>query len=82
MGKIYGEDLKLDSKKLINVVMENMRIRKDQFKKLGFNPFLDFAMILDNIGIVYLNNLLVVVDDAKTNWSKVIDKIKEGVIIA
>ncbi|ARM74802.1 hypothetical protein [Acidianus manzaensis] len=82
LSKIYGEDLKMDSNKLINLLMENMRIGEEEFKKLGFGPFLGFAMILDNTGIAYLNGIVVVVDATKTDWSKVIEEMQKGVVTA
>lgn len=80
--KVYGEDLKINADKLVNILMENMRIGEEEYKKLGYGPFLGFAMILDDLGIVYLNETLIVVEALKTNWSKVIEEARKGVIIA
>lgn len=78
--KVYGQDLKLNPEKLLNILMENMRIGEEESLKIGLGSFMGFAMILDNIGIAYLNNTVILVDAVKTNWSKVIKELEKGVI--
>jgi hypothetical protein len=78
--KIYGQDLKLDPQKLVNILMENMRIGEEESQKIGLGSFMGFAMILDNLGIAYINNTIILVDAVKTNWSKVIKELEKGVI--
>ncbi len=80
--KVYGEDLKLDQQKLVNILMENMRIGEEEAKKLGLGSFMGFAMILDDLGIAYINNTIVVVDAVKTNWSTVVKEIEREVVRA
>ncbi|AWR96323.1 hypothetical protein DFR86_01355 [Acidianus sulfidivorans JP7] len=82
VSKIYGEDLKMDPNKLVSILMENMRIGEEEYKKLGYGPFLGFAMILDNVGIAYLNETIIVVDAVKTDWSKVLEELRKGVVTA
>ncbi len=78
--KIYGQDLKLDPQKLVNILMENMRIGEEESQKIGLGSFMGFAMILDDLGIAYINNTIILVDAVKTNWSKVIKELEKGVI--
>ncbi|AWR95814.1 hypothetical protein [Acidianus brierleyi] len=78
--KVYGQDLKLNSEKLLNILMENMRIGEEESRKIGLGSFMGFAMILDNLGIAYLNNTIILVDAVKTNWSKVVKELEKGVI--
>lgn len=69
MIKIQGEDIKVDLEKLRNLLMENMRIGEEEAKKLKLiSPFLGFAMIVDDIGITYVNNYVIFTQAKKTNW--------------
>ncbi len=78
--KVYGEDLRVNPEKLMNILMENMRIGEEESQKIGLGSFMGFAMILDNLGIAYLNNTIILVDAVKTNWSKVVKELEKGVI--
>lgn len=82
LTKVYGEDLKIDSEKLLKIVMENMRRGEEEYRSIGYGPFLGFAMILDDLGIIYLNETLIVVDAIRTNWNKAIEEARKGVILA
>ncbi|BFH72346.1 hypothetical protein SJAV_02900 [Sulfurisphaera javensis] len=74
--KLYGRDIKIDLNKLKNILTENMRIGEEEAKKLKLiDPFLGFAMIVDDIGITYLNNLLIVSEAKKTNWDFLIKSV-------
>lgn len=78
--KIYGKDLNIDLDRLKNLIMENMRIGEEEAKKLKLiDPFLGFAMIVDNMGIVYLNNMIIFAEAKKTNWDFLIKNVLRGV---
>lgn len=74
--KLYGRDIKIDLKKLRDLIMENMRIGEEEAKELKLlDPFLGFAMIVDNIGITYVNNYIVLTEAKKTNWDFLIKSL-------
>ncbi|BAB66780.1 hypothetical protein [Sulfurisphaera tokodaii] len=78
--KIYGKDINIDINKLKNIIMENMRIGKDEAKKLKLiDPFLGFAMVVDDIGITYLSGLIVITEAKKTNWDFLIKSLLKEV---
>jgi hypothetical protein len=80
LEKVYGQDLKVDKDKLIQILMENMRIGEEEARKIGLGSLMGFAMILDDLGITYLNGALVVVDAVKTNWEIVVRELQSGVV--
>jgi len=70
--KLWGDDLRIDKEKLVSYLLENMEIGYSQAPKLKMGSFLGYAMILDDIGIVFLNNYLIITDPKKVNWDHVI----------
>ncbi len=71
--KLWGEDMSIDKEKLITYIKENMEIGSSQAPRLGMGSFLGFAMILDNVGVVFLNGYLIITDPVKVNWDHVIN---------
>ncbi len=77
--KIWGDDLKIDKDKLLAYLRENVEIGSSQAPRLDMGSFLGFAMILDDVGIVFVNNYLVITDPIKVNWDQVISSTMKEV---
>lgn len=75
--KVSGEDVKVDTKKLVNFLRDNSKIGEEEARKLDMGSLLGFAMILDNLGIAYMGNYVLFVDALKTNWNTVLQAFKE-----
>ncbi|ACP39381.1 DUF2173 family protein [Saccharolobus islandicus] len=82
LTKIQGQDILIDLDKLSNIIMENMRIGENEAKELKFlESFRGFAMILDDIGVVFVDDYLVITNAKKTNWDLLIKAILKGEVI-
>jgi hypothetical protein len=80
--KEYGETIRIDFTRLIEILKEDYKIGKEQAEKLRFiKPFLGFAMVIDDLGIIYLDDMIIFVDPYKTDWDKVIKAILKEVIV-
>jgi len=73
MTKVYGKDVGVDLNKLRDMIMENMRIGEEEAEKLKLiQPFLGFSMIVDDMGLTYINGYVVFTQAKKTNWTLLI----------
>ncbi|QGA53248.1 DUF2173 family protein [Sulfolobus sp. E5-1-F] len=82
LTKIQGEDILIDLDKLSEILMENMKIGANEARELKFlEPFRGFAMILDDMGVVFLDDYLVITNAKKTNWDLLIKAILKGEVI-
>lgn len=82
LAKIYGQEISMDLDKLSNILVENMRIGETEAKELKFlEPFRGFAMILDDTGVVFVDDYLVITDAKKTNWDLLVKSILKGEVI-
>jgi len=78
--KVYGEEINLDTKKLVSFLKENAKIGEEESRKLDMGTLLGFAMILDNLGVAYMGGYVMFVDAVKTNWNTVLDAFKEVLV--
>ncbi len=78
--KVYGEEINLDTKKLVSFLKENAKIGEEEARKLDMGTLLGFAMILDNLGVAYMGGYVMFVDAVKTNWNTVLDAFKEVLV--
>jgi len=82
LTKIYGQHVRIDLGRLYEFLKKDYIIGSDQAEKLKFlKPFLGFAMVLDDLGIVYLGDFVIFVDPLKTDWDKVIKLTMKEVIV-
>ncbi|AOL17786.1 hypothetical protein BFU36_09140 [Sulfolobus sp. A20] len=80
--KIDGEDVNIDFNKLVSIIFENIRIGKEEAKELSFlEPLKGFAMILDNLGLVFIDGYIIFTDARATNWDMLIKNALRGVVI-
>ncbi|MEM0363337.1 MAG: hypothetical protein QXH75_06020 [Sulfolobaceae archaeon] len=80
--KVSGEDIQINPDKLRNILLENMRIGEEEAKELKFLGSLrGFAMILDDLGIVFINDYLILTDAKKTNWDLLIKATLKGMVM-
>lgn len=75
LEKIYGMDItKVDLSKLAKILMENMKIGKEEAKRLKLlDPLLGYAMIVDDLGLVVIKDMVYFVRAKETNWDYVIE---------
>lgn len=67
--------IKVDLDKLAKILKENMEIGSQEAKRLKLlDPFLGFAMIVDDIGITFVHDILIITDARGTNWDIVINE--------
>jgi hypothetical protein len=68
--------INVDLGKLASILKENMEIGSQEAKRLKLlDPFLGFAMIVDDIGITFIGDLLIITDARGTNWDMVIKEV-------
>ncbi|WP_338604650.1 DUF2173 family protein [Sulfolobus tengchongensis] len=80
--KIQGQDLLVDLDKLSNILIENMRIGENEARELKFlEPFRGFAMILDDIGMVFVDDYLIFTNAKKTNWDLLVKSVLKGLVM-
>ncbi|MEM1626591.1 MAG: hypothetical protein QXV69_04825 [Sulfolobaceae archaeon] len=80
--KIYGQNVRIDLTRLYEFLKKDYSIGEAQAEKIKFlKPFLGFAMVLDDLGIVYLRDLVIFVDPLKTDWDKVIKIAMKEVVV-
>ncbi|MEM0304816.1 MAG: hypothetical protein QW685_07270 [Saccharolobus sp.] len=80
--KVSAEDLQINPDKLLNILLENMKIGEKEAKELKFLGSLrGFAMILDDLGIVFINDYLILTDAKKTNWYLLIKDTLKGMVM-
>ncbi|BDB99288.1 hypothetical protein [Saccharolobus caldissimus] len=82
LQKIKGVDIKINLDKLSDILVENMRIGEQEAKDLKFlEPFRGYAMILDNMGIVFIDDYVIFTDAKKTNWDLLIKSALKGMVM-
>ncbi|MEM4884115.1 MAG: hypothetical protein QXO77_01175, partial [Saccharolobus sp.] len=68
--------------KLLNILLEKYEDREKEAKELKFLGSLrGFAMILDDLGIVFINDYLILTDAKKTNWDLLIKDTLKGMVM-
>ena len=80
--KVSAEDLQINPDKLLNILLEKYEDREKEAKELKFLGSLrGFAMILDDLGIVFINDYLILTDAKKTNWDLLIKDTLKGMVM-
>ncbi len=80
--KIDGDDVNIDFNKLASIIFENIRMGREEAKDLSFlEPLRGFAMILDDLGLVFIDGYIIFADARATNWDMLIKNALKGAVI-